>query len=262
MGRMFPVPFRTARVRKAFTLIELLVVIAIIAILAGMLLPALARAKEKGRTARCISNVRQMALALTMYVEDHRFYPACRYTDNSGTVKSWYDSLASALTSWTNQNSVFKCPSFKYKHADSLGDSGRAKNTSVGSYGYNANTQWSLGVDQTLHPMLQGVYLKQAAVVAPSAMIAFADSYLVQWQPDNIIVGTIELQYVPISYRRTLPSFDAEFKAASDRHAGRHITAFADGHVESIKYEALFADDPETRRRWNFDNQPHSTAYD
>ncbi len=106
--------------RRAFTLIELLVVIAIIAILAAILFPVFARAREKARQASCSSNVKQLALAFNMYVQDYdETFPYAGCTLNSRG--SWiymtnatgpvYDVTQGAIYPYIKNSQLFLCPS-------------------------------------------------------------------------------------------------------------------------------------------------------
>lgn len=99
--------------RRGFTLIELLVVIAIIAILAAILFPVFARAREKARQTSCLNNVKQLALAVMQYTQDYdEVLPASYYPGNPGTSNQWFEKIQPYI----NNTQVQICPSARTRN--------------------------------------------------------------------------------------------------------------------------------------------------
>ena len=210
---------------KGFTLIELLVVIAIIAILAAILFPVFARARENARRASCQSNLKQISLGILMYVQDYdEHLPMYRVPASSGDTAARPYGWADAIQPYVKSTQLLQCPSDSGVVSNSPSSSGYA------DYVYNL---WMGGYG----PSTKGAGMSLAQLTQPSLTIMNVDyetRSAAGYTAGNTSTGDGPSTcgtYGDPECGDGLARIDSD----SIRHLGGVNAAFADGHVKWIK---------------------------
>lgn len=238
---------RCAGRQNGFTLVELLTVIAIIAILASILFPVFAQAREKARQSSCLSNQKQIAMAIMMYAQDFdETYPL--YSFGAGTAGCLgYFGLdgprwADMIFPYVKSRQVFDCPDANV-HL-SLFTGGQYFDTQTYSYGYSTPSL-TTAPDTGFGVAGRGL----AELTSPSTTILMADS--------RVDHGEGSARILPLSYDTP---FSLNHKVDGNRHSGARgfnilskafISAYADGHAKFVSLVDTLGNPPTAPDQWN-----------